>query len=42
MFRQSLKILDDLRSRGMLDANGALWAKDIANEIAKCDAALAR
>jgi tetratricopeptide (TPR) repeat protein len=42
MFRQTLKIMDDLRSsRGTLGSNEQ-WAKEIAGEIAKCDAALAK
>ena len=40
MFQQSLNILEDLRSRGTLDPANAGWAKTIAAEIAKCDAAL--
>lgn len=42
MFRQALKILEDARSRGLLDANGALWAKGVADEIAKCDVVLGK
>jgi eukaryotic-like serine/threonine-protein kinase len=41
MFRQTLNILDDLRSRGALAGNEQ-WAQEIAGEIAKCDAALGR
>jgi hypothetical protein len=42
MFRQTLDILDDLRrSHGDLGVDEP-WAKDIAGEIAKCDAALAK
>jgi len=42
MFRQTLNILDDLRSRrGTLGSNEQ-WAKEIAGEIAKCDTALGR
>jgi eukaryotic-like serine/threonine-protein kinase len=41
MFRQTLNILDDLRSRGALGGNEQ-WAKEIAGEIAKCDTALGR
>jgi tetratricopeptide (TPR) repeat protein len=40
MFQQSLNVLEDLRSRGTLDASSEAWAKNIAGEIAKCDAAL--
>jgi serine/threonine protein kinase/tetratricopeptide (TPR) repeat protein len=42
MLQQSLKVLDDLRTRGILDASGEQWAKILADEIAKCDAALAK
>jgi hypothetical protein len=42
MFRQSLNVLDDLRRRDTLDANDEQWAKDVAGEIAKCDAALTK
>ena len=42
MFRQCQNILDDLRSRGALDANDEVWAKEIAGEIAKCDTALGK
>jgi tetratricopeptide (TPR) repeat protein/tRNA A-37 threonylcarbamoyl transferase component Bud32 len=42
MFRQSLNVLDDLRSRGAMDANSEAWARNIAGEIAKCDTALGR
>jgi hypothetical protein len=42
MFRQTLKIIDDLRrSTGDLSANEK-WAKEIAGEIAKCDTALGK
>ena len=41
MFQQTLNILDDLRRQGSLGANEQ-WAKEIAGEIAKCDAALGR
>jgi serine/threonine protein kinase/tetratricopeptide (TPR) repeat protein len=42
MFRQTVNILDDLRSRqGDLGANEQ-WAKEIAGEIAKCDTALGK
>jgi tetratricopeptide (TPR) repeat protein len=42
MYQQSLNVLDDLRSRGVLDAASEDWAKNIAAEIAKCDAALGK
>jgi non-specific serine/threonine protein kinase/serine/threonine-protein kinase len=42
MFRQSLNVLEDLRSRGTLGANDEEWAKEIVGEIAKCDTALRR
>jgi tetratricopeptide (TPR) repeat protein len=42
MFRQSLNVLEDLRSRGTMDANSDAWARNIAGEIAKCDTALGR
>ncbi len=42
MFRQSLNVLDDLRSRGILDVNSEVWVKEIAGEMAKCDTALAK
>ena len=42
MFRQALKVIDDSRRRhGPLGSNEE-WAKEIADEIAKCDAALGR
>ena len=42
MFRQTLNILDDLRrSQGDLGGDEQ-WAKEIAAEIAKCDAALGK
>ena len=42
MFLQALNIIDDLRSsQGDLGANEE-WAKEIAAEIAKCDAALGK
>ena len=41
-FRQTLNILDDVRgSQGDLGSNED-WAKEIAGEIAKCDAALGK
>jgi tetratricopeptide (TPR) repeat protein len=40
MFQQSLNVLEDLRSRGTMDANSEAWARNIAGEIAKCDVAL--
>jgi eukaryotic-like serine/threonine-protein kinase len=42
MFRQSLNVLEDLRTRGNMDANSEAWATNIAGEIAKCDTALGR
>jgi tetratricopeptide (TPR) repeat protein len=42
MFQQGLNVLDDLRSRGILPATDEQWAKGIAEEIAKCDTALAK
>jgi hypothetical protein len=42
MFQQSVNVLDDLRNRqGTLGSNEQ-WAKEIAGEIAKCDAALGK
>ncbi|MEY2509449.1 MAG: eukaryotic-like serine/threonine-protein kinase [Verrucomicrobiota bacterium] len=41
MFRQALDILEDLRSQGALGGNED-WAKEIAGEIAKCDAVLGK
>ena len=42
MLRETLNVLDDLRSRGALDASKEPWAREIAGEIAKCDTALAK
>jgi hypothetical protein len=42
MFQQSLNVLDDLRSRGILDAASEEWAKVIAGDIAKCDTTLGK
>ena len=42
MFQECLKVLDDLRSRGILNPGEESWAKEIAAEIAKCDTALAK
>ncbi len=42
MFQECLKILEDLRSRGLLDPREEPWAKKIADEVAKCDTALAK
>jgi hypothetical protein len=42
MFQQGQKVLDDLRSRGILDAASEQWAKGIAGEIAQCDTALGK
>jgi tetratricopeptide (TPR) repeat protein len=41
-FRQALNVLDDLRSRGIAGAPEEEWAKGIAGQIAKCDAALSK
>jgi len=41
-FRQSLNVLEDLRSRGTLGAGDEAWARNIADEIAKCDLALGK
>jgi tetratricopeptide (TPR) repeat protein len=41
MFRQALNILDALRRQGTLGPNES-WAKEIAAELAQCDAALAK
>jgi non-specific serine/threonine protein kinase/serine/threonine-protein kinase len=40
MFRESMTIFDDLRSRGGLEPTDEVEAKSVAGEIAKCDAAL--
>ncbi len=42
MFQRSLDVLEDLRRRGTLAAGNAGWASNIAAEIGKCDAALAK
>ena len=42
MFRQSIAVLDDMRSRGTMSAGSETWAKGIAGEIAKCDTTLAK
>ena len=42
MFHQALTVLEDLRARGILDASDEQWARSIAGEMAKCDAAVAR
>ncbi len=42
MYRESLNVLDDLRSRGILNAADEVWAKDIAGQLAKCDTALGK
>jgi hypothetical protein len=42
MFRKSLNVLEDLRSRGALQPADQKWAKEIADKIAKCDAALGK
>jgi tetratricopeptide (TPR) repeat protein len=41
MFHQTLNIMDAARSRGPLGGNEP-WAREIAGEIAKCDAALGK
>ncbi len=41
-FQKSADILEDLRHGGALDPSDGDWAKAIAGEIAKCDAALAK
>jgi tetratricopeptide (TPR) repeat protein len=41
MFRQALNVLNELRSLGPLGANEA-WAKEIADEVVKCEKALAK
>jgi tetratricopeptide (TPR) repeat protein len=41
MFRQALNIIDDARRQGPLGADEE-WAREIAAEKAKCDAALAK
>jgi tetratricopeptide (TPR) repeat protein len=41
MFQQTQNILDDLRGQGSLGSNEQ-WAREIAGEIAKCDAALTK
>jgi hypothetical protein len=40
MFQRSSGICQDMRSRGILSAADARQADEVANEIAKCDAAL--
>jgi tetratricopeptide (TPR) repeat protein len=42
MFQKCLDVLEDLRRRGALAAGNSEWAKMIAGEIAKCDAALGK
>lgn len=42
MFQESLNILDDLRSRGLLNPDSERYTRTIGDEKAKCDAALAR
>lgn len=40
MFQQSLNILNDLRSQGKFDTSGEASAQTIADDMAKCEAAL--
>ena len=40
MFQQALNVVEELRSRDNLHPTYGPWAKGIADEIAKCDAAL--
>jgi hypothetical protein len=42
MFQRCVNVLDDSRSHGKLGANDEEWARKMAAEIAKCDAALAK
>jgi non-specific serine/threonine protein kinase/serine/threonine-protein kinase len=42
MYRESLNVLEDLRSRGAMDINDEVWAKEIAAQIAKCDTILGK
>lgn len=42
MFRESINLFDDVRSHGGLNVPDAREAKSVADEIAKCDAALAK
>jgi hypothetical protein len=42
MFQKTLNVLDDLRSRGILDVSSEEWAGKVAGEIAKCDTALGK
>jgi len=42
MFQQGLNVLDDLRSRGILNAHDEVWANGIAAEVARCDTALGK
>jgi tetratricopeptide (TPR) repeat protein len=42
MFRQSMNIVEDVRSRGGLDMSDKKQAKSVAAELAKCDAALGK
>jgi predicted Zn-dependent protease len=42
MFQESLNVLEDLRSRGAIDANSEGWVRNIADEIAKCEAVLGK
>ena len=42
MFQECMNVLDDFRKRRALDPGDEKWARYIADEIAKCDAALGR
>jgi tetratricopeptide (TPR) repeat protein len=42
MFQQSLSILEDMRSRGILAPSSARWPEEVTREIAKCDTALSK
>jgi serine/threonine protein kinase len=42
MFQKSFDVLEDLRSRGVLDPASAKWAQGIADNIADCDKALVK
>jgi tetratricopeptide (TPR) repeat protein/tRNA A-37 threonylcarbamoyl transferase component Bud32 len=42
MFRHALSILEEGRAQGTLEPANQAWAKEIAAELAKCDAALAK
>ena len=42
MLRQSMDVFDDIRTRGSLDPGDVVTARSVAEEIAKCEAALAQ